>query len=120
MSQKFGEIVVELGFITKDQLHTAMKMQKNSRVKLGEIMTQLLILTPYQVKDVLKYQGGDKNQGDRFGVCAVKMGLVTEESREKAVKYQNTGQGILGELLVDLGFLTEEQKNRIVQEYIVV
>ncbi len=119
MSQKFGEIVVELGFVTADQLHKAISMQKNSRAKLGEIMTQLLILTPEQVKDILKYQGSDKNPGDRFGVCAVKMGLASEELRAKAVKYQSAGQGILGELLVDLGFLTEEQKNRIVQEYIV-
>ena len=119
MEKKFGEIVLELGFVTSEQLHIAMKMQNNSRAKLGEIMTQLLILTPDQVKDVLKYQGMQNNRGDRFGVCAVKMGLTTEELREKAVKYQSTGQGILGELLVDLGFLTDEQKNRIVQEYIV-
>lgn len=114
---QFGQIVLEMGLIDENQLKQAIELQRKGRMRIGDVMVQLLILRPEQVDKVLQYQ---KKVGDgkQFGVCAVKMGLINEEQRILASKFQNEHSGILGDMLVDLGFLSEEQRQNVVHEII--
>ncbi len=108
MAAKFGELVVDLEFITEEQLDEALALQKNGRAKLGKVMLHMRMLTSDQVDKVLAHQA--EQPGTLFGACSLELVFVTEEKLAKAVRYQTTSKGFLGEILIEMGYLTEEQR----------
>ncbi len=116
MPAKFGEIVVDMEFVTEEQLEEAIALQKNGRAKLGQIMVNLRMVTEEEVDKVLDFQKQDVNQGKRFGECALELGLITGIKLAEAVKYQTTSKGVLGDILIDLGYLTTAQRDEVIKE----
>ncbi|MDP8241233.1 MAG: hypothetical protein P9X24_19265 [Candidatus Hatepunaea meridiana] len=112
----FGELVVDLGFITDEQLGEAVQMQKKGRAKLGQIMKQLMLINDDQVKATLAFQGSEKGKGKVFGDCAIELRIVDEKQRLEAVRYQTTSKGVLGDLLIELGFLTKDQRDEVTKQ----
>ncbi len=108
MASKFGEIVIDLEFITEEQLDEALSLQKNGRAKLGKVMTHMRMLTSDQVDKILAYQA--EHPGTLFGACSLELVFVTEGKLSEAVRYQTTSKGFLGEILIEMGYLTEEQR----------
>ncbi|MBD3167428.1 hypothetical protein GF324_12575 [bacterium] len=115
MAAKFGEVVVDLGYVTEAQLQEAIELQKKGRARMGEVMMHLRILTPGQVDDVLECQK-NADGAKLFGECAVEKGLISQDQRDEAVKYQTTSKGMLGEILVEMGYLTREQREEAVRQ----
>jgi len=116
MATKFGELVVDLGYVTQEQLDEAIYMQKKGRAKLGQVMKILRLLIDLQVVQVLECQKNAGAVGKLFGDCAVELGLVTEKQRDEAVRYQTGSKGVLGDMLVQLGFLTTDQRNEVIRQ----
>lgn len=118
MPSLFGETVVEMGFVTQDQLEEAIKQQKKGRAELGQIMKYRGTLSDDHVAMVIKFQNSEEGNGKKFGDCAVIIGLITDNQRDDAVKYQTTSRGVLGDLLIELGFLTRDQRDEIIKHQI--
>jgi len=60
--KKFGEIAVEKGFVTKEQLDTVLTMQKSdvfSKSRIGELMSKQKMLTSAQISGILQAQGSN-------------------------------------------------------------
>ena len=57
VKKKFGEVVVELGFAKEVDIEAALRVQKQKRMNLGEILTSYKILTHEQVAQVLEQIG---------------------------------------------------------------
>jgi len=51
-----GNILVEMGFVTKDQLDEAVRIQKQKAPKIGEILVEMKILTEQQLEEAILYQ----------------------------------------------------------------
>ncbi|WZL75033.1 type II secretion system ATPase GspE [Clostridiaceae bacterium 35-E11] len=56
--KKLGNLLMDAGLITKEQLHHALKLQKNSGKKLGEILIEEGIIQEKQIIEVLEFQFG--------------------------------------------------------------
>lgn len=62
---KLGEILIELGFITKKELDHALRIQKNltEHLSLGKVLIKLKFLNQAELEEVLRFQrnmmGGD-------------------------------------------------------------
>ncbi len=116
MGFKFGEIMIDLGYITQNQLNDAIILQRKGRAKLGQVMISKRFLTQEQVAHVIDFQSQSDGIGKKFGDCAYYMGFISLEEREEAIKYQTTSQGVLGDLLVDLNYITDEQRQEAVKK----
>ncbi|MFC2150126.1 hypothetical protein ACFLQV_01355 [Calditrichota bacterium] len=114
----FGEVVIEMGFITEQQLAEAMEQQKQGRAKLGQIMHRMGKLDSNHIDEIFTYQQSEAGKDKRFGDCAVAMGLITQEDLDEAVNYQTTSKGVLGDVLIELGFLTQEQRDAAIKAQI--
>jgi uncharacterized protein (DUF433 family) len=114
MAAKFGEIVVDLGYITQEQLDEALELQQKGRAKLGRVMVNLMMLNRSQVDDILKYQSSPEHKGKKFGECALEMKLIDIKQLDEAVRYQTTSKGVLGDILIDIGYLTIEQRDEVI------
>ncbi len=115
MPAMFGELVVDMGFVAEEQLEEAIALQKKGRAKLGQLMNHMRLLTTAQVDEVLAYQNSEAGKGKRFGECALEMGLINQDKLDEAVRYQTTSKGVLGDLLIELGYLTHQQRTEVIR-----
>ena len=115
MAALFGETVVEMGFITAEQLNEVIELQKKGRAKLGQVMKNQRLLADEQVERTLNYQLEEKGLGKMFGDCAVELGFITENQVMEALRYQKTSKGVLGEQLIDLGYITVNQRDQVIK-----
>ncbi len=56
--KKLGEILVEVGLITEEQLENALQIQKETGEKLGKVLAQQNYITESEIMEVLEFQLG--------------------------------------------------------------
>ncbi len=115
MAKRLGTILLEMEYVTKSQLEEALRKQADGKEWIGQSMVSQGMLSLEDVSSIIAFQQSDKGKGKLFGVCAVGMGMITEEQRLNIMKYQDFCRGILGDVLADLGHLTDLQRNEAVR-----
>jgi len=55
---RLGDLLVQYGIISEDQLHQALKIQRETGAKIGEALIQLGFVTKQSINEVLEYQLG--------------------------------------------------------------
>ncbi len=56
--KKLGELLEELGFLSRDQLEVALEVQKFEGRSLGEILIELSFVSPSELAQAIAYQSG--------------------------------------------------------------
>ncbi|MDR1871721.1 MAG: chemotaxis protein CheW [Deltaproteobacteria bacterium] len=99
--KKLGEILVEKGLITQNDLGGLIQAQKSARaVRLGEILVQDGLITEEELNEALERQQ-TVEKGRRLGEILVSMGRVEHEHVEEALKRQESlKETKLGEILL--------------------
>ena len=115
MAAKFGELVLELGYVTPEQISEAIQRQQQGKYPLGQILVHFARMTQHQVDETLAYQQSRNGEHITFGDAAIHLGFITPAQRDDALQYQRTSKGVLGDLLVTLGFITETQRNSVLK-----
>jgi len=113
--RKFGEIVVDEGFATVEQVETALKYQKTSDILVGKILADMRIITHADGERVAEYLKTPEGAEKKFGTAAVALGLCSDADVAKALEFQRTSKAALGDLLIALGYINEEQRQKILQ-----
>ncbi|SDU49081.1 FapA family protein [Desulfobacula phenolica] len=166
--ETFGQIAVEQGFVSQDDVDRALEMQKKefrqSKIKklIGDILVESRVLTLKQKNEILKEQDfldtrarktftTDPSKrvdqdGDRpidqdidlsdyekqflktkvldqeFAACVIEKGFCSKREVKIAQKVQadefekEKKIRILGDIMVELNYLTKEQRNLILKE----
>jgi len=105
---QIGDLLVQKGLISEDQLAHAVGEQKKSGIHLSKILTRLGFISEEQMTLVLGEQL-QASEHKRIGELLVEKGYITIEQRDRALEEQkNTGLR-LGKMLMQLGFMTEER-----------
>lgn len=105
-SSKIGEILVRQGFLSQELLNSLLLYQeKNSSLKLGEILVQKDLISVSQLTYYLK------NQNIKLGEILVEHKLIRASKIDKiiALKINKNQQKRLGELLVELGLVNQSK-----------
>jgi chemotaxis protein histidine kinase CheA len=99
--KKLGEILVEKGLITQNDLGGLIQAQKSVRsIRLGEILVQDNLITEEELNEALARQQ-NQDKGRRLGEILVSMGRVEHEHVEAALKRQESlKETKLGEILL--------------------
>ncbi len=112
---KFGEIVVDEGYATDEQIETALEYQKNTDIVLGTVLVGTHKMTHADAERVTDFLNGPEGTGKTFGDVAIFMGYCTEDDVKRGQQVQKESKGMLGHLLVALGYITEEQRESILK-----
>ncbi|MGE5361550.1 MAG: GspE/PulE family protein [Bacteroidales bacterium] len=101
-----GELMVREGLITEPQLQVALKKQAESKsyVPLGQVLIGLRLITQRQLNLVL----GGVDKRPKLGEVLVRAGAITQDQLDHALKEQKKRHIPLGQLLVKLGYVTDE------------
>ncbi len=57
MPKLLGQILMESGMVTIDDINEALEIQKSTSEKLGEILIGMEVITPEELEMVLEFQG---------------------------------------------------------------
>ena len=113
---RFGRFLLEMEFITKEQLVEALSRQLFQQTPLGRLAVETQRITMPQLFDILKYQNNESNAG-QFGQIAVKLGFLSKTDLEELLWLQTRTRKRVGEILVDLVALTEDQLLRASKKF---
>lgn len=112
-SRRFGELLVELGFVTEGQVREALALQPLTGHRVGEALLSLGYLTRAQLQRALSAAigRGEKVVLERPPLGEVLVGLqyLTEDRVAEALERQRRDGRRLGELLVEMGACTHAQ-----------
>ena len=100
--RKLGELLVENGLLTEDQLLEALHTQKQERKLLGEIIVELGFTTKEKLDGTLARQYRSK-----LGEILINKGLIAFEQLQESLDEQKNSPKSLGEILINKGFVTE-------------
>jgi type IV pilus assembly protein PilB len=104
-NRKIGELLVEEGLITVEQLQEVLAAQKKQPVymPIGEVCVDLKLISREQLKTVLSRH----KKRIPLGELLTNLGLVSAEQVGECLKDQKSSRKKLGEILIQKGFLSE-------------
>lgn len=106
--KKLGEILVDQGLIDKEQLLHGLQEHRRSGVSLGSALVGLGYLTEDDLTSVLGSQI-QLSQRKRIGEVLVEQGFIKEEQVRAGLDEQKRTGMQLGKCLVRLGFIAENK-----------
>jgi type II secretory ATPase GspE/PulE/Tfp pilus assembly ATPase PilB-like protein len=110
---RIGDVLVERGLISKEQLEVAFAEKAKSKKLLGEVLIELGFVTERALSGVL----ADKPAPTvRIGDLLLERGLISKDQLELAFSEKAKSTKLLGELLVDMGFITEQALSSVLAE----
>jgi hypothetical protein len=120
----FGEVAIEKGFATREQVLEALKEQYRLRcvekrhLFLGEVMVHMAMITLEQLVELMDDSAGyhetplEQRQKVFFGDVAVRKGYVTPHRLFQCLQQQRDEDAsgfahrLIGEIMLDNGYLT--------------
>ena len=113
ISRKLGEILIESGLVTEQQLLAALSMQESNKKPLGEILIEQGYIPKEQLEAALARQ-----YGSRLGEILINTKVINFEQLLNALNIQQRTVRSLGEILVELGHVSEEDlRNAQAKQY---
>jgi hypothetical protein len=124
----FGRVALQMNLLSREQVNRCLRLQgewveKGERKTLGAIASELGFLRPEQSERIAIIQAflEARNADRRFGEIAVANGFMTRDQLLDALKVQKKGfkKGAeirrIGQILVDLRYLTHQQRDAVLQ-----
>lgn len=106
LSLKFGEILLEEQYISRQQLDDAIILQNDAKKFIGELMVDKDIITMEQRDEVLQSQKY-KESRKKFGELVLGQNLITSEQLDELLKIQKHSKSFLGEILMAMNAIDE-------------
>jgi hypothetical protein len=103
----FGMYLKKKGVITAEQLVSALEVQMNTLVPIGQLALEEGILSARDIFDVLRAQSGAPSV--RFGDLAIEMRLMTRGDVMRLLMIQADRKRSIAEILVGQGIFTPSQ-----------
>ena len=103
--KNIGQLLYEDGYISKEQYDKAQRVYAKLEVsrRFSDVLVNLGYVSLSQIKDVLRTHKESVQIGDYL----VEMNIISERQLEKALKLQEADGGRLGEILLEMGAVTE-------------
>ncbi len=112
---RIGDLLLERGLITKDQLNQAFEHKSKTNQMLGEVIVELGFVTEQTLTNVLSEHKAKAPTG-RIGDMLVERNLISKDQLDLAFQEKSKSNKLLGELLVELGFITEQVLSAVLAE----
>ena len=110
---RLGELLLEKGLLTEEELEEALRVQAATGRPLGEVVTEELgLVSIAAMRDMLLVQ----QQWRPLGEMLVDRGLLTRAQLEEALAEQKRSGGQLGEVVRDLFHIASRRIQKVLDE----
>ncbi len=104
-SRRLGEVLIDLGVVSKEAVAHALEVQAGHGRKLGQTLLELGLASEAAISEAIHHQ---KAEVSSLGHLLIRLGLITETQLAFALKIQSAKGGRLGETIVGLGQVDRE------------
>ena len=113
-NQFFGNYLFSNGYVTKEQLLSALIRQPKTRIRISTMALYTGYMSPQEVEYVMNLQ---KEEGKRFGEIAFRDGYLTHAQLVEILNMDVPDFLILGQIFIEDGVLTCEEFENIFIDY---
>lgn len=113
-TQFFGNYLLANGYVTQEQLFSAMRRQADKHIKLGTLAIHAGYMTASEVDAIYVRQ---TKEDRKFGELAIEEGLLSNEQTIELLKIQAPDFLELGQVFLDDGILTNTDFENILTDY---
>ena len=113
-TQFFGNYLLTNGYVTKEQLFSAMKRESNQRMKLGTLAMHSGYMTASQIDEIVIRQ---THEDRKFGDLAIELCYLTQKQLYELLALQTPAFLSLGQALLDDGVLNNTEFEKIISDY---
>ena len=108
-----GELMVSKGLVSREQVTSALYIQgEKPHLRIGEILLSMGLISVDQLDRILR-----EHLSHQFiGSLLLSNGFISQEQLATAMAMQESTNTKLGEILVELGFLTEFQLKMLLEK----
>jgi pyruvate kinase len=105
-----GELLVKKSFVTLEQVQSALLIQSDKpHLRIGEILLSMGLITIEQLDTILS-----EHLSHQFiGALLLSQGFISQEQLANATAVQESSNRRFGEILLELGYVTDYQLNRL-------
>lgn len=114
-----GQVILESGVINRDQLGEALAYQEKWGGKIGEILIEKGYISQSKLHDFLNLQvaensnaiwsNRDFKKDYLLGEIMLAAEVITSEQLNQALNYQKNKGGRVGQILIDMGYVSESR-----------
>jgi len=108
-----GQILLQRGFIFEEHIHQAMKVQRTTSMRMGDILVKIGACSRAQVADALTYQASLRRLRENLGEGAG--AKVDKNSDTRGTGLKLVGEAMLGEILIQRNVVTRKQLERALE-----
>ncbi|MBX9770717.1 MAG: hypothetical protein K2X29_05070, partial [Candidatus Obscuribacterales bacterium] len=108
-----GELLVARGMVTPDEVTAALYIQaEKPHLRIGEILLSMGLITIEQLDKILR-----EHLSHQFiGSLLLSNDFISQEQLSKAMSVQEKTRRRLGEILIELGYVTEFQLTQLLNK----
>lgn len=108
-----GELLVAKGIISREQVSSALAIQEDKpHLRIGEILLSMGLITIEQLDRILR-----EHLSQQFiGSLLLSNGFISQEQLANAMALRERTSRRLGEIFVELGYVTEYQLNMLLEK----
>ncbi len=103
----FGQFLFYSGLVSLNTLLDAIHWQRKQRPSFGEIAMEMNLLHPDDIGKILR----NKNNGERFGDCAVRFGIINSFQFRSILEKQQKSHFQIGQYFIRKRILTPDNIN---------
>lgn len=109
---RLGRFLYHTGRISREALSEAISWQRSQRPTFGSLAVDLGLLGPLELGTILDA----RHMGERIGSTAVRLGLLSSQTRDWIVSRQQRAQRPIGAYFVERGVLSEQELGAVLHE----
>lgn len=113
-TQFFGNYLFSNGYITKEQLLSALVRQNKSHIRVSMLALYSGYMSAQEVEYVVNLQ---KEEGTKFSEIAIREGFLSQEQVVELLNITAPDFIILGQILIDDGIFTYDEFENIFTDY---
>lgn len=112
-----GKLLVRQGVISEEDLDEALRHQHIARQSIGRILVSMGACLPRDIEQFSRLSGGFQQELDdiSLGNYLLKTDTITKIHLEEALRIQQRGRQVLGELLVSMGLCSGKDIENVLQ-----
>jgi hypothetical protein len=104
-----GQILLQRGHILEEHIHQAIKVQRTTQMRIGDIFVKIGACSRAQVADALGYQASIRRVRENLGEP---LGEKLGKTDTRGIGLKLVGEAMLGEILIERGIITRSQLER--------
>ncbi|MFN8576442.1 MAG: C39 family peptidase [Candidatus Sericytochromatia bacterium] len=119
INDKIGQVLKKIGFINQKQVNNILEEQKISKKLFGNIMLEKEIISEKLFEDIVKASSGNEKslrnlKNRRIGELLVDLRYINQNQINECLSEQNKSNKKIGEIALQKGFLIKKQLEKVV------